>query len=326
MPDLNDVSAGFRFDDEVIAKALENIYRKEFNPKTDIEPNLFRETWRAFNQASNEGFSQAHFNPIDAFADEIRYNNAVFSAFRVHRQQNDMAARLLDENGKLKSFSQWKKEVLPIADHYNKTWFKTEYDTAVIRAHRAAEWKQFEAEADVLPNLEWIETTSPNPGADHKIFWGTIKPINDVFWSQHRPGDRWNCKCSLRQTDKEPTDAPTVQDGKDMPASGLENNPADDGKLFSDQHPYRAEAYSGAKKATDNFLKREIADTRIKKVKSFKNGGTYSEFASVDKKQSDYKLVRNVGTEFARMGKQATALPKLHFKSEGYKQIYAALA
>ena len=77
---------------------------------------MFRETWRAFNEATNKGFSKAHFNPTDAFADEIRYNNAVFSAFRVHRQQNDIASRLLDENGKLKSFSAWKKEVLPIAD------------------------------------------------------------------------------------------------------------------------------------------------------------------------------------------------------------------
>ena len=267
MQDLNDVGAGFKFDDEVIAQALENIYRKEFNPKTEIEPNLFRETWRAFNEATNKGFAQAHFNPADAFADEIRYNNAVFSAFRVHRQQNDIASRLLDENGKLKSFSAWKKEVLPIADHYNKTWLKTEYDTAVIRAHRAAEWKQFEAEADVLPNLEWIETTSPNPGADHKIFWGTIKPINDVFWSQHRPGDRWNCKCSLRQTDKEPTTTPNVQDGKDMPADGLENNPANDGKLFSDKHPYRAEAYSGAKKAVEKFIDKEGIGNILERAK-----------------------------------------------------------
>ena len=254
------------FDDDVIVAALENIYRKEFNPKTEIEPGLFRETWKVFNQAADRGFTKAHFNPSGVFENEIRYNNAVFSAFRVHRQQNDMAARLLDENGKLKPFSKWAKEVKPIADHYNKTWLQTEYNTAVLRAHQAAQWKQFEAESDVYQNLEWIPSTSANPGEDHRIFWGTIKPINDPFWSAHRPGDRWNCKCGLKQTAKPPTDTPTTAGKKDLPAPGLDNNPADDGALFSKSHPYYDKTYPGAKEAVQNHLtEQRIANTKRKK-------------------------------------------------------------
>lgn len=235
---------------------------------------MFRETWRAFNQAAERGFTKAHFNPTGAFANEIRYNNAVFSAFRVHRQQNDMAARLLDENGNLKPFGKWAKEVQPIADHYNKTWLKTEYDTAINRAHRAAEWKQFEAEADVLPNIEWLPSTSINPSEDHRVFWGTIKPINDVFWSHHKPGDRWNCKCGLQQTDETPTIGTYKPSKKDIPAPGLENNPAEDGKLFSDKHPYKTETYPGAEKAVEKYL---IEQTRISNTER-KNTASYIAF------------------------------------------------
>jgi len=60
-----------------------------------------------------------------------------------------------------------------------------------------ADWQQFRREADVLPNLKWLPSTSPNPGADHQPFWNTILPIDHPFWAQHRPGDRWNCKCDL---------------------------------------------------------------------------------------------------------------------------------
>ena len=124
---------------------------------------------------------------------------------------------------------------------------QTEYNTAVLRAHQAADWKQFEAEKDVLPNLEWQPSTSPNPGADHQPYWGTVLPIDHKFWNDHRPGDRWNCKCSLRNTDKTPTAAPTVETVSSpsqkkspslQPSKGLESNTGTTGEIFSDKHPY----------------------------------------------------------------------------------------
>ena len=53
-----------------------------------------------------------------------------------------------------------------------------------------------------------FSTTSPNVGEDHRVFWNVIRPVKDGFWSAHHPGDRWNCKCSLEQTDKDATPVP----------------------------------------------------------------------------------------------------------------------
>lgn len=203
---------------------------------TDIEEHLFNEFLRTFNRAADEGFSKS-VDPDDDFREAIRHNNAVFSAFKTHRLQNDMAARLLDENGDLKPFEQWKKDVRSIASHQCGAWLRTEYDTAVIRARQAADWKQFERERDVLPNLKWLPSTSVNPGEDHRPFWGTILPIDHPFWSKHRPGDRWNCKCDLTSTDEPPTRVPGETE-KDNPHRGLDNNPGKDAALFSDSHPY----------------------------------------------------------------------------------------
>lgn len=250
------VESVFNFDDEVLKKALKNIYDKDFHPMTDIEENLFNATWETMNKAADKGFRERTPNDPDYdFYQEIRKNNAVFSAFKVHRAQNDMAALLLDKNGNLKPFEQWLKEVSPIADHQVRHWLRTEYDTAVIRAHQAADWRQFEREKEFLPNLKWGMSTSVHPGADHKIFWGTIRPIDDPFWNVHRPGDRWNCKCPLTSTDEEPTPVPEyAPDNK--PEPGLDNNPGKDAKLFGDTHPYIQEAHPGAKKAVDKLMKR----------------------------------------------------------------------
>lgn len=240
----------------MLRRALLNIYSKDFHPASDIEINLFNEIWATMNEAARRGFDESETaDPDEEFRDAILRNNAVFSAFKVHRMQNDMARLLLDSDGNLKPFEQWKKEVMPIASHQVGAWLRTEYDTAVIRAHQAADWRQFERERDVLPNLKWMPSTSIHPGADHRRFWGTVRPIDDPFWSEHRPGDRWNCKCSLSSTDEEPTPAPD-DDPKSRPQPGLENNPGKDARLFSGKHPYQAEAHKGAKAAVDKLTAR----------------------------------------------------------------------
>ncbi len=235
-------------------RALRNIYSKSFHPATDIEINLFNEICDKIDEAAQKGFDESGaVDPDDDFRAAILRNNEVFAAFKVHRMQNDMAKLLLDSNGNLKPFGQWRKEVMPIASHQVGHWLRTEYNTAVLRAHQAADWQQFEREKDVLPNLRWMPSTSVNPGKDHMIFWGTVRPIDDPFWSQHRPGDRWNCKCDLSSTDDPVTEIPGFTT-KDNPHPGLDNNPGKDGKLFSDTHPYIANAYPGAKKAVKKLM------------------------------------------------------------------------
>lgn len=269
------VDSSFSFDESVIADALKRIYETDFNPMSEIEENLFRETWKTFNNAVDKGVSLSTVTPASDFITQLKTNNAVFAAFRTHRMQNDIAAKLLDDKGNLKSFSQFAKDVLPITNHHVKSWLRTEYDTAVIRAHQAADWKQYEAEKDVLPNLEWLPSTSIVPGEDHRIFWGVVYPVNAAFWNRHKPGDRWNCKCRLQATDKATNVAHKYgRDLKYAPALGLDNNPAKDAMIFSKSHPFYTKTYPGAKKAVDNFLKKQDI---LKLVKSVKNNAIQRE-------------------------------------------------
>lgn len=256
--DDDNTPPAFTFPTEVIRRALLNIYSQDFHPASDIEQNLFNEIWRTLNLAADQGFGQsAAPSPDNDFRNAIRRSNAVFSAFKVHRLQNDMAQLLLDTDGNLKTFEQWRKEAQPIASHQCGPWLRTEYDTAVIRAHQAADWLQFQQEKDILPNLRWVPSTSPNPGKDHRTFWNTILPVDDPFWTQHRPGDRWNCKCSLTSTDEPPTAIPATKSKNDRPQPGLDNNPATDRKLFADTHPYIAHPYRGARKAVDKLMEEQ---------------------------------------------------------------------
>jgi hypothetical protein len=81
-----------------------------------------------------------------------------------------------------------------------------------------------------------MPTTSPTPGEDHRPYWGTVLPVNHKFWSGHKPGDRWNCKCGLHATDSKPTGVPAGNPVQ--PAPGLDSDPAKTGQMFSQSHPY----------------------------------------------------------------------------------------
>ncbi len=258
----DDISVEVEFSRDALSRMLRDIYGG-LDVRDTVQRDAFEETLRIFNRATAEGLSQATYRDYgDLFLEQLRTNNEVFSAFRVHRMQNDMAARLLDKDGRLKPFDRWAEDVRGISSHYAVSWLRTEYATAVIRARRAAEWKGFRAEADVLPNLRWMPTTSPEPDNLHRQYWQArlTLPVGHPFWEQHRPGDRWNCKCSLRQTG-EPATAEAVAGFKPVPpAPGLDGNPADDGKIFSGSHPYFTKAHPGAGKAAANLLRKKLSE------------------------------------------------------------------
>lgn len=225
----------------MLAEFLRKVYRG-FDTSANIEPAMWREVLRIVNSATVEGLAEAGAPPTHEadFYAALRHSNEVFAAFKVHNMGRLMADKLTGADGKLKPFRQWAEEVSSITSHHVEAWLRTEYDTAVIRAHNAADWRRFERDKDVMPNLRWMPTTSPTPESSHRAFWERklTLPVDDPFWNEHHPGDRWNCKCSLEQTDDPATPELKAEFDGEKPQRGLENNTGRDGHTFSDSHPY----------------------------------------------------------------------------------------
>ncbi len=265
--EAKEVSSEFTFDSKFMADALKNIYEQSFNPMSEVETKFFYEFWDKLNFGVDFGLSKVKGVDIGQdFVHALKYNNGVFAAFKTHRLQNDVAALLVDSKGVRRPFKEWLKEAAPIADHQCNDWFKTEYTTAINRANQAAEWKEFEAHSDVLPNLEWLPSTAPSPRELHRQFYGLILPINHQFWNEHKPGDLWNCQCALGATDAKCTSEKNIPVKLSKPAEGLDGNPANDGKLFSDTHPYVKHANKGASTAVAQVMQNQIR-ARMKELR-----------------------------------------------------------
>ena len=242
-----------------------------FDVSKEIEPQAWREVLRIINEASVEGLiDSGHETHEQAFLRELRHSNEVFSAFKCHSMGVQMQKRLLDGEGKLRSFEEWKKSIAPIASHQVGSWLRTEYDTAILRAHQASDWQEFVRNRDVLPNLRWMPTTSPSPEAVHETFWasGLTLPVDDPFWEENHPANRWNCKCSLEATDV-PSTGWEQSPNTPKAQQGLEENPRH-GHTFSDKHPYFPSNCStcpfnkGAKKGLKGFLERTFQGRQTK--------------------------------------------------------------
>lgn len=324
-----------------------------FDTSRAVEPTMWREVLHVLNEATVSGLLQSSApTHRDSFLAALRHSNEVFAAFKVHSMSERMAARLLNPDGTLKPFRQWADDVKSISSHYVGAWLRTEYDTALIRAHNAADWQQFIRDADVMPNLRWMPTTSPKPESSHRAFWERklTLPVSDPFWNEHHPGDRWNCKCSLEQTDDPPTPELKAEYAGEAPQPGLTNNPGKDGHTFSQDHPYFPKSCASCgfyKKASiKNRLLPAFLNIRAKDCyncpyingcisrmssdgfkleHNFKNGGKLYVHPDIDKDKADYKDMKRICLQLAKMGHEVRMTPRLHCKSEEYKQIYGSL-
>lgn len=264
----NEATVSSLFTPELMARLLADIFARKFNVEDEIYPELYEAARDTFRRAMEEGYPMEETEDADRLFHEALKNDAdVFAAFRTHRMQNDIASQLLDEDGRLKEFRQFREDAESVIGTYNNHWLRTEYDTAVLRARYAADWKRFSRNADILPNLKWMPTTSADPDVFHMEYWriGLTLPKTHPFWKNHHPHDRWGCKCDLEETDDPVTGIIPEVDYK--PSPGLENNPGLEPELFSHTHPYYENTYPGAEKAVEKMIHYTVIPTRSGKLR-----------------------------------------------------------
>lgn len=228
--------------DKLFEQALKEIYAEYgLTPPLGgwgaVSKPLFDITNKSLQQGIDKSFSVEFGKSDPEFINQFKTNAAVFAAFKTHAQGNEIAKQLLDADGNLKSYYDFKKSVLgtSIKADYNQNWLKTEYNMAVRSARMAEKWKGFERVKHLYPNLEFIESTAVNKRPEHLQWVGTILPIEHPWWNTHTPPVGWGCECDIRNTDKDVTTAPGYEE--EVP-SVFANNPGKTAEFINiKEHP-----------------------------------------------------------------------------------------
>lgn len=244
-------------------------------------------------------------------AASLKNDIAQFSAFKETSFRTQLEAALYDDD-KVVPWSEFKKKAAALNIEYNQRWLKTEYDHTVATTMSVANWKSFEADADLYPNLKYNAVNDERTREKHRALDGLILPINHSFWKTHNVPLDWGCRCGLEQTDEEPSKVIPELDIK----GAFKNNAALTGKVFG-EHSYstgmdethRKESKTNAKKFQANKVLQSDRKEQFNQIFKSKKG-TVLEHKLISK-NDDYNDILGVAKEFAKKGKTAEMLPEI---------------
>lgn len=214
----------------------------------------------------------------------------LFSGLKTHAQLFEASKLLLTEDNKVKSFSQFSKDVQSIKENYNQNYLEAEYQFAVSSAQSAGNWASISNDYD----LQYRTAGDDRVRDSHDKLRDVTLPADDAFWIYYYPPNGWRCRCIAIQVRKgkyQVSDsknafaegkAATSQIGKDG-KNKLEIfrfNPGMQKVVFPPTHPYTKVA--GAEKVRKE-LKNENAFTISKELKTTNDlNESIGEFAKVN--------------------------------------------
>ena len=238
---------------------LKAIYDGHLKPG-EISPQIWQHNYKRLTEAIMSGsdlsFSGSNFDSADMkLLLQLEENVAVFAAFKNHQETQEIVKLMKDAKGKLRTFSQFRKEALKVSEKYNKHWLETEFNQAEASARMAKKWNDFQEAADLYPNLQYRAVMDKRTRDSHAKLNGIVKPINDKFWDRHYPPNGWGCRCSVTQTDKPITDN---KDGLPDPDPGFGRNSGKSGEVFDREHGYFDKKNKGAEGSGEKLMRKHM--------------------------------------------------------------------
>jgi SPP1 gp7 family putative phage head morphogenesis protein len=173
---------------------------------------MIKETYKDLREGASKGWGQ-DFNTLDG--DKVQQDKTVvklhqnlyrFSGAKTAAQTYEINKLLYTEDGQIRPKTEFMKLVLQLNSCYNKNYLETEYNTAVKAAAMARQWENFQQDTGLFPNLKYKTVGDDRVRPEHDKLNGTIKPLNDDFWSKYYPPNGWNCRCYVVQTAENETE------------------------------------------------------------------------------------------------------------------------
>ena len=217
-------------------------YKPEDLNKTPEFKELVKQTSGIFESAITD-------NDIsEEMLKSLKENVFVFSGLKTHAELLEASKLLLTDDNKIKSFSQFSKDVEKIKSGYNENYLDSEYQFALTSSEMAGKWSKVSKDYD----LQYRTANDSKVRDSHKLLHNITLPADDSFWIYYYPPNGWKCRCNALEVLKGKYDLSdsktatsngekaTSQIGKDG-KNKLEIfrfNPGIDKVVFPPAHPY----------------------------------------------------------------------------------------
>ena len=142
-------------------------------------------------QLADLGFVYNYQN--DAFRTTQELNLFHFSAAK------DLAEiqRLNELFRQSKSFGEFYKLAVAEMEVFNKTWQRTEWETASLIAASTENYNRLSGKVKLFPYWEYKTVGDDKVRPEHQLLEGIILPANDPRWKKIWPPNGWKCRCYI---------------------------------------------------------------------------------------------------------------------------------
>lgn len=226
----------------IVDRAAKRVYEQRLKAG-DVDADNWLATvtslWNAVSTGTGIPIEYAYENQASyELISQLRRNVAVFATFKNHSHITELVQALVDnETGQLRSWSEFRAAVEPITKDYFSNWLQAEYQTAIGTGQMAQKWTEFQANADILPMLQYTTQRDDRVRDAHRSLDGVTLPINDPFWDTYYPPNGWRCRCDVIQV-AGPENAPFLIPTEEEVPPVFRHNPGKTLELFPQSHPY----------------------------------------------------------------------------------------
>lgn len=318
---LSDEDAPLLISDEEIEAWVQEIYEKgKGSLHSPSVKKLAEHLWNAVQEGYGTKLDEVDLNSPDAvMLTHLQRNCYTFSGAK-NRTQLEALTALINDNGRIREWSDYKKEAAKLNLTINKTWLKTEYDLAIAGATMASKWAQYEATPDAM--LRYNTVNDARVRDSHRVLNNITRPANDSFWDTHYPPNGFRCRCDV---DRIPYSAPATADDKLPPVDDtvppmFRTNLAKDKLVFPANHPY----YSNNKKTATEFTISLTKDSINKAWVNYRTdkGSLEKHTIALLQQNSDDAINWQIANELANEGNKVKVLPVINVDKPQYQWLF----
>ncbi|MDT8412689.1 MAG: phage minor head protein [Vicingaceae bacterium] len=246
----------------------------------DLSKEYILNTYKELYKGANEGYSEK-FTSFTTEPDESRTIQALKQNIYMFSQAKNFGLfihmqGLLEKNGKIQSFNDFKKDVLKLNPTYNKNYLQAEFQTARATANHVRNWQQFEANKALFPNLRYKTVGDARVREQHELLNNHVAAVDDAFWLTYYPPNGWRCRCFVEQTNEATSDKKiTVNEAAKFGVpEAFKMNAAKEQQIFDKQkNPFFALTNNTAnKKVVEQTMERNKLDAPLELAHTASNG------------------------------------------------------
>lgn len=260
--------------EELMFKMVMNVWRaKQMPNKIDSEVTkvYVRRLWNGVENGYGQKLAEVDFDTPDfVMLRKMQESVFHFSAAKNYQQLKALSQALINSEGKLRTFQEFKEEAMQINGNHVNTWLKSEYEMAVCTGQASADWVRIIENKEALPNLEFDAVNDGRTTDICRSLDGVIRPIDDTFWNIYYIPNHWGERSAVKQRAGGVITSPEkIVTPEKMPAM-FKTNLAKNGLVFPPGHPYYTGLPIQVKEQAESLLyEKPIKAKTIKEAEEF---------------------------------------------------------